>query len=101
MPCLNCWQKRQYCDFTSSTIYGKLNDLSGERLRRNIVLEHDPGNKTCENKNIHTNHKEHLVRCEDNEGTTKYTSYKEIENKFIKKAHEYLVIALSIIIQER
>ncbi|MCA4775439.1 hypothetical protein IHO40_05165 [Wolbachia endosymbiont of Mansonella ozzardi] len=54
-----------------------------------------------ENKNIHTNHKEHLVRCEDNEGTTKYTSYKEIENKFIKKAHEYLVIALPIIVQER
>jgi hypothetical protein len=75
----------------AAQLVGKLNDLSGERLRRNIVLEHDPENKTCENKNIHTDHKEHLVCCEDNEGTTKYTSYKEIENKFIKDAHGYLV----------
>ena len=75
----------------AAQLFGKLNDLSGERLRRNIVLEHDPENKTCENKNIHTDHKEHLVRCEDNGGTTKYTSYKEIENEFIKEAHEYSV----------
>ncbi|MDR3131832.1 MAG: hypothetical protein LBU02_01915 [Rickettsiales bacterium] len=74
----------------AAQLVGKLNDLSGERLRKNIVLEHNP-NVPCENKNIHTDHKEHLVCCEDNEGTTKYTSYGEIENEFIKKAHEYLV----------
>ncbi|WCR59368.1 MAG: hypothetical protein PG978_000804 [Wolbachia endosymbiont of Ctenocephalides felis wCfeF] len=74
----------------AARLVGKLSDLSGERLRKNIVLEHDP-NVPCENKNIHTDHKEHLVCCEDNEGTTKYTSYKEKENKFIEEAHGRLV----------
>ncbi|MDR1139667.1 MAG: hypothetical protein LBJ80_04610 [Rickettsiales bacterium] len=74
----------------AAQLVGKLNDLSGERLRRNIVLEHDP-NEPCGNKNIHTDHKEHLVCCEDNEGTTKYTGYKEKENEFIKEAHGYSV----------
>ncbi|MCM1001333.1 MAG: hypothetical protein KTV72_03310 [Wolbachia endosymbiont of Melophagus ovinus] len=55
-----------------------------------MVLEHNP-NVPCKNRNIHTDHKEHLVCCEDNEGTTKYTSYKEIENKFIEEAHGHLV----------
>nr|WP_264378142.1 MULTISPECIES: hypothetical protein [unclassified Wolbachia] len=54
------------------------------------VLEHDP-EKVCENKNIHADHKEHLVYREDNNGTTKYTSYEEKENKFIEEAHEYLI----------
>ncbi|MDE5059230.1 hypothetical protein OZD66_05355, partial [Wolbachia endosymbiont of Drosophila baimaii] len=31
------------------------------------VLEHDP-EKVCENKNIHADHKEHLVYREDNNG---------------------------------
>ncbi|MBA8755553.1 hypothetical protein OZD68_04655 [Wolbachia endosymbiont of Drosophila bicornuta] len=43
------------------------------------VLEHDP-EKVCENKNIHADHKEHLVYREDNNGTTKYTIYEEKEN---------------------
>nr|WP_250778554.1 hypothetical protein [Wolbachia pipientis] len=71
-------------------LVNKLDDLSGERLRKNIVLEHNP-NVPCNNKNIHTDHKEHLVCCEDNEGTTKYISYKEIENEFIEDARKYLV----------
>nr|WP_265043246.1 hypothetical protein [Wolbachia endosymbiont (group A) of Scambus nigricans] len=66
------------------------------------VLEHDP-EKVCENKNIHADHKEHLVYREDNDGTTKYTSYEEKENKFIEEAHEYLIdsefIALFTIIR--
>ncbi|MGL9718310.1 MAG: alpha/beta hydrolase family protein [Wolbachia sp.] len=74
----------------AAQLVGKLNDLSEERLRRNIVLEHNPSVR-CENKNIHTDYKEHLVCCEDNEGTTEYTSYEEIEDKFTKDAHGYLV----------
>ncbi|MDR2547997.1 MAG: hypothetical protein LBC34_00595 [Rickettsiales bacterium] len=71
----------------AAQLVGKLNDLSEERLRRNIVLEHDTSVR-CENKNIHTDHKEHLVCCEDNGSVTKY---EEIENKFIKEAHGYLI----------
>jgi len=74
----------------AAQLVGKLNDLSGERLRRNIVLEHNP-NVPCKNKNIHTDYKEHLVCCKDSEGTTRCTSYEEKENKFIKEAHGYLV----------
>lgn len=73
-------------------LVGKLPDSStSERFRWNIVLEHDPQNTECKSKNIHADHKEHLVYREDNNGTTKYTSYEEKENKFIEEAHEYLI----------
>ncbi|WP_265036968.1 fungal specific transcription factor domain-containing protein [Wolbachia endosymbiont (group A) of Anomoia purmunda] len=73
-------------------LVGKLPDSStSERFRLNIVLEHDPQNTECKSKNIHADHKEHLVYREDNDGTTKYTSYEEKENDFIKEAHEYLI----------
>ncbi|BET31869.1 MULTISPECIES: hypothetical protein [Wolbachia] len=51
------------------------------------VLEHDP-EKVCENKNIHADHKEHLVYREDNGSIKKY---EEKENKFIEEAREYLL----------
>uniref|UniRef100_A0A1A9VJU8 Uncharacterized protein n=1 Tax=Glossina austeni TaxID=7395 RepID=A0A1A9VJU8_GLOAU len=48
-------------------LVGKLPDSStSERFRWNIVLEHDPQNTECKSKNIHTDHKEHLVYHEDN-----------------------------------
>lgn len=73
-------------------LVGKLPDSStSERFRLNIVLEHDPQNTECKSKNIHADHKEHLVYREDNDDITKYTSYEEKENKFIEEAHEYLI----------
>nr|WP_241653949.1 hypothetical protein [Wolbachia endosymbiont of Nilaparvata lugens] len=42
-------------------------------------------------KNIHADHKEHLVYREDNNDIKKYTSYEEKENKFIEEAHKYLI----------
>ncbi|MFP3015747.1 MAG: hypothetical protein ACEY3B_05605 [Wolbachia sp.] len=70
-------------------LVGKLPDSStSERFRWNIVLEHDPRNTESKNKNIHADHKEHLVYHEDN-GTIK--KYEEKENKFIEEACEYLI----------
>lgn len=70
-------------------LVGKLPDSStSERFRWNIVLEHDPQNTECKSKNIHTDHKEHLVYHEDN-GSKK--NYEEKENKFIEEAREYLI----------
>ncbi|WCR58096.1 MAG: hypothetical protein PG980_000568 [Wolbachia endosymbiont of Ctenocephalides felis wCfeJ] len=68
-------------------LVNKLDDLSGERLRRNIVLEHNP-NVPCKNQNIHSDYKEHLVHYENNGSVTKH---EDIEDKFIQDAHEYLV----------
>lgn len=70
-------------------LVGKLPDSStSERFRWNIVLEHDPQNTECKSKNIHADHKEHLVYHEDNGSIKKY---EEKENKFIEEAHEYLI----------
>ncbi|WP_395463165.1 hypothetical protein [Wolbachia endosymbiont of Cantharis cryptica] len=72
-------------------LVGKLDDQRTDKtFRENVVLEHDP-KIACENK-IHIDYKEHLVRCEDNDGTgtIKYTSYKEIENQFLENAGKYL-----------
>lgn len=70
-------------------LVGKLPDSStSERFRWNIVLEHDPRNTECKNKNIHADHKEHLVYHEDNGSIKKY---EEKENKFIEEAREYLI----------
>ncbi|QOD38854.1 hypothetical protein ID128_04675 [Candidatus Wolbachia massiliensis] len=52
-----------------------------------MILEHSP-TIPCENRNIHTDHKEHLVYCEDNGNATKY---EDIENEFINDAHGYLI----------
>jgi hypothetical protein len=71
----------------AAQLVNKLDDLSEERLRQNIVLEHNP-NVPCENKNIHTDHKEHLV-CYENDGSA--IKYKEKESKFIQEAHRYLI----------
>ncbi|WP_374698377.1 hypothetical protein [Wolbachia endosymbiont (group B) of Limnophora tigrina] len=69
-------------------LVGKLDDQSTkETFRRNVVLEHDP-TILCENKNIHTDHKEHLVHYKDNGSAIKY---EEKENQFINDAHEYLI----------
>ncbi|WP_017532100.1 hypothetical protein [Wolbachia endosymbiont of Diaphorina citri] len=76
-------------------LVGKLPDSStsdtSEWFRWNIVLEHDPQDTECKSKNIHADHKEHLVYREDNNDITKYTSYEEKENKFIEEAHKYLI----------
>ncbi|MFP3024213.1 hypothetical protein [Wolbachia endosymbiont (group A) of Pogonocherus hispidulus] len=70
-------------------LVGKLPDSStSERFRWNIVLEHDPQNTECKSKNIHADHKEHLVYHEDNGSIKKY---EEKENKFIEEAREYLI----------
>lgn len=69
-------------------LVGKLSDQSTEeRLRRNRVFEHDPA-MPCENKNIHTDHKEHLVCRKDNDNATRH---EEEEEQFIEEAHEYLL----------
>lgn len=69
-------------------LVGKLEDQSTKkRLIRNIVFEHDPA-MPCENKNIHTDHKEHLVCRKDNDNATRH---EEEEEQFIEEAHEYLL----------
>ncbi|WP_338406837.1 MULTISPECIES: hypothetical protein [unclassified Wolbachia] len=70
-------------------LVGKLPDSStSERFRWNIVLEHDPQNTECKSKNIHADHKEHLVYREDNDNVIKC---EEKENQFINDAHKYLI----------
>lgn len=72
-------------------LVGKLPDSStseSERFRRNIVLEHDPQNTECRSKNIHADHKEHLIHRQDNGNATRY---EEEEKQFIEKAHKYLL----------
>lgn len=69
-------------------LVGKLEDQSTKkRLIRNIVFEHDPA-MPCKNKNIHTDHKEHLVCRKDNDNATRH---EEEEEQFIEEAHEYLL----------
>ncbi|WP_341812026.1 hypothetical protein [Wolbachia endosymbiont (group A) of Conops quadrifasciatus] len=69
-------------------LVGKLEDQSTtKRLRRNIVLAHDPA-IPCENKNIHTDYKEHFIHRQDNNNGT---NYKEEVKQFIEKAHKYLL----------
>lgn len=69
-------------------LVGKLeNQSTKKRLRRNIVLEHDPA-IPCENKNIHTDHEEHFIHRQDNNNGT---NYKEEVKQFIEKAHKYLL----------
>ncbi|WP_158676335.1 hypothetical protein [Wolbachia endosymbiont of Brugia malayi] len=41
------------------------------------MLKHDPKEKDCKNKNIHTDHKGHLIYRESNSGMA---NYKDIEN---------------------
>ncbi|WP_425386039.1 alpha/beta hydrolase family protein [Wolbachia endosymbiont (group A) of Barypeithes pellucidus] len=71
-------------------LVGKLDDdqSTSKTFRQNIVLEHDPQNKECKSKNIHADHKEHLVYHEDNGSIKKY---EEKENQFINDAHKYLI----------
>ncbi|WP_246209746.1 hypothetical protein, partial [Wolbachia endosymbiont of Atemnus politus] len=112
---LNFWFKRSKLEFNSQEIIentkcpvliagrkgdtvipqaaqlaGKLSDRFTKtgQLRKNIVLEHDP-TIPCGNKNIHTDHKEHLIHRQDN-GDAK--RYKEVEDKFIDEAHKHLII---------
>ncbi|XP_011860593.1 PREDICTED: uncharacterized protein LOC105557843 [Vollenhovia emeryi] len=72
-------------------LVGKLPDSStSERFRWNIVLEHDPRNTECKNKNIHADHKEHLVYHEDNEKYRKsgfFGKLTEIELKPINERY--------------
>lgn len=68
-------------------LVGKLDDqFTKKRLRRNIVLEHDPA-ITCKSKNIHTDHEEHLIYHQDGGNATKY---EEGKKQFIEEAHEHL-----------
>ncbi len=60
----------------------------GKPFRQNIVLEHDPQNTECKSKNIHADHKEHLIHRQDNGSATRY---EEEEKQFIEKAHKYLL----------
>ncbi len=69
-------------------LVGKLeNQSTKKRLRRNIVLEHDPA-IPCKNTNIHTDHEEHFIHREDNNNGK---NYKEEVKQFIEKAHKYLL----------
>ncbi|XP_029675928.1 uncharacterized protein LOC115243249 [Formica exsecta] len=76
-------------------LVGKLPDSStSERFRWNIVLEHDPRNTECKNKNIHADHKEHLVYREDNEKYRKsgfFGKLTEIELKPINESLSELI----------
>ncbi|WP_434732270.1 alpha/beta hydrolase family protein [Wolbachia endosymbiont of Zygogramma bicolorata] len=70
-------------------LVGKLDDdqSTSKTFRQNIVLEHDP-TIPCESKNIHADHKEHLIYRQDNVNATRY---EEKEKQFIEKAHKYLL----------
>ncbi|WP_341807862.1 hypothetical protein [Wolbachia endosymbiont (group E) of Neria commutata] len=73
-------------------LVGKLPDLDGKngnRLRQNVILEHDPEKKDCEITNIHTDDEKHLVGQWKNSDT--YTLFPEIKSKFISEAHDNLM----------